>query len=87
VIQSIGIYCYSFSPLILAAILCGFVPYQIAHWIFIGLAGAHQVTCLFFSFWEDFKEQLTAKLRWVAIAFMAIVQLTLLLVFKLYFYP
>lgn len=38
-------------------------------------------------FWHDLKEQLQPKVRWLAIAAMALVQIGLLLVFKLYFYP
>lgn len=37
-VQSIGIYCYSFTSLIVATILCCLIPYQIAQWIFISLA-------------------------------------------------
>lgn len=82
-----GIYCYSFLSLIIASILCGFIPFQIAHWILIMLAGVHQISFLFIGFWFDLKDQLTPKIRWVAIGFMAAVQLALLLVFKFYFYP
>jgi hypothetical protein len=39
--QSVGIYCYSFVSLIMASVLCGCIPYQIAHWILISLAGVH----------------------------------------------
>lgn len=82
-----GIYCYSFVSLIIASVLCGCIPYQIAHWILISLAGVHQVQFLFICFWHDLQEQLLPKVRWVAIAVMALVQVGLLLVFKFYFYP
>lgn len=39
-VQSIGIYCYGFTSLIIATILCGFIPYSLAHWILISIAGA-----------------------------------------------
>jgi hypothetical protein len=67
--------------------LCGFIPFDVAHWILILAAGACQIGSLFMSLWEDFKQQLEPKLRWIAIGVMAAVQLTLLLVFKFYFYP
>ena len=38
-VQSIGIYCYGFTSLIIVTVLCGFIPYSIAHWILISLAG------------------------------------------------
>jgi len=87
VFQSIGVYCYSFTPYIIASIFCGFLPFQIAHWILILAAGVCQIGSLFTNFWEDFKQQLTPKLRMIAIAVMVCVQITLLFVFKFYFYP
>ena len=37
-------------------------------------------------YWEDFKQNLDGKLRWIAILLLCTVQLALLLVFKLYFF-
>lgn len=86
-VKSVGIYCYSFCPLIVASCLCGVLPYQLVHWLIILVAGAQQVAVLFTSFWADFQQNLPPQTRWIAIGVMAAIQLVLLLVFKLYFYP
>lgn len=85
-VQSIGIYCYSFSSMIIATILCGLIPYSIAHWILISLAGVQSIGFLLITYHEDLKKELETKQRWALIVLICLVQIGMLALLKFYFF-
>ena len=80
-----GIYGYSFSSFILTTLICA-VPYDLIQWLAIGYSAVVSLVFLIRMYWEDFKENLDGKIRWIAILILCCVQLALLLTFKLYFF-
>lgn len=72
--------------MIIVTILCGLIPYSIAHWIFISLAGVQEIGFLLITYHEDLKSQLETKQRWAVIAIICLVQIGLLALLKFYFF-
>jgi len=54
--------------------------------VILGLSAVASTLFLIAGYWQDLANNLEGKLRWMAIAFLCAVQLTLLLIFKLYFF-
>ena len=86
VLSAIGIYGYSFTPFIIMSMFCGILPFDWAHWVLIVLSGVASFGFLWKNYWNDFKENLDSKLRWVAVGVICTVQVILLLLFKFYFF-
>lgn len=86
VITSIGCYGYSFTPFLISSIICGLLPFEWLQWILILASGAVSIAFLGTTYWVDFKENLEPKLRWIAVGLVCAVQLTLILMFKFYFF-
>jgi len=81
----VGIYGYSFSSFVLVCLFCA-IPIDWLQWLLITYAALTSLSFLILTYWEDFKTSLEPKYRWAIIAFLCTVQLTLLILFKLYFF-
>ena len=86
VLHGVGIYAYSFSSFLVASLLCGAIPVEFVQWILIIYSAI--TSCLFIisTYWADLSTTLDSKKRAIVIAGICITQLTLLLIFKLYFF-
>ena len=82
---TVGIYGYSFSTFLITSVLCTFAVDWL-QWILIGYSAIVAGVFITKALWEDLKNSLEPKYRWVAIAFLGTIQMTLLLIFKLYFF-
>jgi heme/copper-type cytochrome/quinol oxidase subunit 4 len=83
--QTIGIYGYSFASYLLPVLICA-APVETLQWVIIGYSAIASTIFLVAGFWQDLKSNLSAKWRWLVILLLVLVQITLLLVFKLYFF-
>ena len=84
-VNAVGIYGYSFSSFILTTLLCA-IPIDWLQWLLISYAALTSLSFLVLTYWDDFKTSLEPKYRWAIIFFMCAVQLTLLIMFKVYFF-
>jgi hypothetical protein len=84
-VNAVGIYGYSFSSFLITSILCA-IPSDTWQWLLITYSAVTSVGFLMRTYWDDFKESLEAKVRWIAVGFICAVQLILLLIFKIYFF-
>ena len=84
-VTTVGIYGYSFSSFIITTLICA-IPIDWLQWLAIAYSAISSGVFLVRMYWEDFKKNLDGKIRWIAILILCIVQLTLLLIFKLYFF-
>lgn len=84
-VNAIGIYGYSFSSLLLVSMFCA-IPSSWFQWLLITYAAFASITFLTKTYWSELKENLEPKHRWIAIVLICIVQLVLLLMFKIYFF-
>ena len=84
-INAVGIYGYSFSSFILTCLFCA-IPIDWLQWLLISYSAITSLSFLIAAYWQDFKTSLEPKYRWIIIGIMCAVQLTLLLLFKLYFF-
>lgn len=85
IVTTVGIYGYSFSSFIITTLICA-IPIEWLQWLAIAYSAIASGSFLIRMYWEDFKQNLDGKIRWVAILILCLVQLTLLLVFKLFFF-
>jgi hypothetical protein len=83
--SAIGIYGYSFSSFVLVTVLCA-IPANWLQWLLVAYAAVTSVGFLVRTYWQEFSDNLEPRYRWIGIALVSAVQLTLLLVFKLYFF-
>ena len=84
-VNAVGIYGYSFSSFLVTCLLCA-IPIDWLQWLLITYSAVTSLSFLIAAYWEDFKTSLEAKYRWAIIALMSAFQLTLLILFKLYFF-
>lgn len=80
-----GIFGYSFTSFLIPVLLCA-MPYNGLQWIVILYAAIVSCGFLIAAFWQDFKSNLDGNKRWIAILILCLVHMTLLFVFKLYFF-
>jgi hypothetical protein len=85
-LTGIGIYAYSFSSFLVSSILCGFIPNNLVQWILIIYSAMTSIMFLVATYWADLSTTLDSQKRVLVIIGICITQLTLLLVFKLYFF-
>jgi hypothetical protein len=86
VLHGIGIYSYSFSSFLISSLLCGAIPVDWVQWTLIGYSALTSIMFLVSTYWADLSTQLSSRRRMMVIAGICAVQLSLLLVFKLYFF-
>ena len=84
-IEVLGIYGYSFSSFLITCLLSS-IPISIMQWIFIGYSIAISTLFLIITYWNDLAKNLNGRARIAVIAFVVGCQVTLLLIFKLYFF-
>lgn len=84
-VNAVGIYAYSFASFNITCLLCA-IPIEWLQWLLISYSAVTSLTFLISTYWQDFKTSLEPKYRWAIIALMCGVQLTLLILFKLYFF-
>ena len=84
-VHGVGIYAYSFSSFLVTVLLCT-IPIDWLQWLLIAYSAVTSLSFLVITYWEDFKTSLEPKYRWAIIFLMCAVQLTLLILFKLYFF-
>ena len=68
-VTAVGIYGYSFSSFIITTLICA-IPIDWLQWIAIGYSAVCSLVFLMRMYWEDFKENLDGKIRWIAIMFL-----------------
>jgi len=83
--NAVGIYGYSFSSLIFTSLFCA-IPSDWLQWLLITYGAMTSLSFLFLTYWDDFKTSLEPKYRWAVITLLCAVQLTLLFLFKIYFF-
>jgi hypothetical protein len=66
IVNAIGIYGYSFTSFLLISMLCA-VPKNWLQWLLISYAAITSVGYLIKTYWNELKENLDAKVRWIAI--------------------
>ena len=79
-----GIFGYSFASFLIPILICS-IPVSWLQWLIIGYSAVASSVFLIAGYWQDLAKNLEGKKRWIVIAFLCAVQLTLLLTFKLYF--
>ena len=84
-VHAVGIYGYSFTSFIITTLLCA-IPSDWLQWLLISYSAITSLSFLILTYWEDFKTSLEPKYRWAIIFVMCAVQLTLLILFKVYFF-
>lgn len=84
-IEVMGIYCYSFSSFLISCLLSA-IPISILQWIMMGYSMVVSTLFLVITYWNDLAKNLNGRARIGVIAFVAGVQISLLLVFRLYFF-
>ena len=84
-VHAVGIYGYSFSSFCITCLLCA-IPIDWLQWLLISYSAITSLSFLICTYWQDFKSSLEPKYRWAIILIMCGVQLTLLILFKLYFF-
>ena len=84
-VNAVGIYGYSFSSFLITLLFCA-IPIDWLQWLLITYSAVTSLTFLVFAYWDDFKTSLEPKYRWAIIGLMGAVQLTLLILFKVYFF-
>lgn len=85
-LTGVGIYAYSFSSFLISSILCGFIPNNGVQWILILYSAATSIMFLISTYWADLSTTLDSQKRIIVIAGICATQISLLLVFKLYFF-
>mmetsp|Transcript_999 Transcript_999/g.1795 ORF Transcript_999/g.1795 Transcript_999/m.1795 type:complete len:185 (-) Transcript_999:165-719(-) len=85
-LHGIGIYCYSFSSFLISSLLCGMIPIEIIQWLLIIYSALTSIMFLVSTYWADLSATLDSSKRLVVVAGICSTQLTLLLIFKLYFF-
>ena len=85
-LSGIGIYAYSFSSFLVSSILCGFIQNNFVQWILIIYSAMTSIMFLVATYWADLSTTLDSQKRIVVIIGICVTQLTLLLIFKLYFF-
>ena len=83
-IQIIGIYGYSFTSFLITATLC-MIPSNTLQWVLICYSAITSTGFLMRTFWNGFEGYMN-KGRYIVIGSICVVQVTLLLIFKLYFF-
>lgn len=68
------------------SLLCGAIPFDFIQWILIIYAAATSILFIMSTYWAELSTSLDSKKRMIVIAAICVVQLTLLLTFKLYFF-
>lgn len=86
VLHGVGIYSYSFSSFLISSTLCGIIAISWIQWILIAYSGLTSSMFLVATYWADLNTTLDARKRAIAISIMVVIQIILLLVFKLYIY-
>jgi hypothetical protein len=84
-VNGVGIYGYSFSSYLITVLFCA-IPIDWLQWLLISYSAITSLSFLICTYWADFKTSLEAKYRWAIIGLMCSVQLTLLILFKVYFF-
>ena len=86
ILHGIGIYAYSFSSFILASLLCGAIPNEFVHWVLIIYSAVTSILFIISTYWADLSNTLDSKKRMLVVGGICAVQLSLLLIFKMYFF-
>lgn len=86
VLHGVGIYSYSFSSFLISSALCGIIAIPWIQWILIVYSGLTSCMFLVATYWADLNQTLDARKRAIACGIIVAVQITLLLIFKLYVY-
>ena len=86
VLHGVGIYCYSFSSFLVSSLFCGFIPLNWLQWMLILYSTLTSVMFLVSTYWADLSTTLDARKRALVVTAICVVQVSLLLVFKLYFF-
>ena len=84
-VNAVGIYGYSFTSFIFTTILCS-IPWDWLQWLLISYSAFTSLSFLIMTYWADFKTSLEPRYRWTFIFLLCGVQLTLLILFKVYFF-
>jgi hypothetical protein len=82
---AVGIYGYSLLSFLVVTIVCA-IPANWLQWLLICYAAITSTGFLMRTYWQEFSSNLDTTTRWIGIAFVCAVQITLLLMFKLYFF-
>ena len=85
-LHGVGIYSYSFSSFLLSSLLCGMIPVVWLQWILIIYSALTSIIFLIGTYWADLSTTLNAKKRMAVVAGIVLTQISLLLIFKLYFF-
>lgn len=85
-LHGVGIYSYSFSSFLLSSLLCGMIPVVWIQWILIIYSSVTSIIFLVGTYWADLSTTLPAKKRAIVVGGIVLTQITLLLIFKLYFF-
>jgi len=85
-LHGIGIYSYSFSSFLFASLLCGAIPVEWVQWLLIIYSACTSLMFLTSVYWAELSTTMDSKKRTIVIAGICCVQLTLLCIFKLYFF-
>ena len=86
VLHGIGIYAYSFSSFLVSSLLCGFIPLAGIQWLLIMYSTATSIMFLMSVYWAELSSTLNAEKRLIVVGAICAVQLSVLLMFKLYFF-
>jgi len=86
VLHGVGIYAYSFSSFLVSSLLCGVIPVGWVQWLLILYSGGTSVAFLVAVYWADLSATLDARKRAFVVGGIAVSQIVLLLIFRLYFF-
>ena len=85
-IHGIGIYSYSLSSFLIASILCGFFTAGWVQWLLIVYSMCTSIMFISSVYWAELSMCLVSNKRSIIVGLVCAVQVTLLLIFKLYFF-
>ena len=84
-IEVLGIYGYSFSSFLISCLLSA-IPFSALQWILIGYSMVISTLFLGITYWSDLAQHLNGKARLACIGLVCAVHITMLLIFRLYFF-
>jgi len=85
-IHGIGIYSYSFSSFLVASLLCGAIPVEWVQWLLIIYSASTSIMFVISVYWAELSSTLESRRRAIVVGVICMVQVALLLIFKLYFF-
>lgn len=85
-LHGIAIYAYSFSSFLMVSLLCGAIPVPWVQWLLIIYAACTSMMFVSSVYFAELSSSMEPNKRLIVIGILCLVQLMLLLVFKLYFF-